>query len=174
MRRTADEALLTLARSRDVRTPRAESVGVLTVGVGSPLSAAALLTLGLAGRARSGRGRPSSRPARNVRAQDGWRPLRQDETLQCMSVPFQLIQYEQAVAASEERPLRDRQPTTHAFTLRTEGKKQLRRELFQMFGLSQSALFPDFAGFAQFGRSFTALVEAGSVPLVTESPRAPT
>jgi FRG domain len=118
-------------------------------------------------------GMPSTRPARNVRAQDGWRPLRQDETLQCMSVPFQLIQYEQAVAASEKRRLRGRQPTTHAFTLRTEGKEQLRRELFQMFGLSQSALFPDFAGFAQFGRSFTALEEASGFPRVTESPQAP-
>jgi FRG domain len=118
-------------------------------------------------------GMPSSGPARNVRAPDGWRPLRQDEILQCMSVPFQLIQYQQAVAASRGERLRGRQPASHAFTLRTEGKEVLRRELLQVFGLSRSALFPDFAGFAQFGNSFSAPEELnGSVP-VKESPPAP-
>jgi hypothetical protein len=71
-----------------------------------------------------------------------------------MSVPFQLIGYQQAVAAYEGTRLRGRPPEARAFTLRVTRKPGIRQELERTFDLSQRTLFPDFAGMARYGQSF--------------------
>lgn len=95
-------------------------------------------------------GIPSTRPARAV---DGI-PLRATEIRECMSVPFALIQYEQAVAAYEARALRGPRPGAPAFALLISNKQQLRTELEQSFSYSFRSLFPDFSGMATYGKSF--------------------
>jgi hypothetical protein len=99
-------------------------------------------------------GIPSTVPPRNSRISGTWRLLRTDEIHQCMSVPFRLISYKQAVSAAEGKPFRGGQPTARSFTLRVTNKPLVRKELEQAFALSHSSLFPDFPGFAQYGRSF--------------------
>ncbi len=101
-------------------------------------------------------GIPSTNPARNRRTPTGdWEMLHADEIRACMSVPFRLIQYEQAVAAFNGTHHPGAPPLARAFTLRITGNKEnLRSELEQGFGLNHRSLFPDFPGLAQFGRSF--------------------
>jgi hypothetical protein len=71
-----------------------------------------------------------------------------------MSVPFLLINYEQAVAAFEGRNLAGAPPQARAFTLQIGNKVALRSELTQGFGYSHSSLFPDFPGLAQYGTAW--------------------
>jgi hypothetical protein len=96
-------------------------------------------------------GVPSTRPFRNVRETGAWRLLHASEVRQCMSVPFQLISYEQAVAAFEGRRLVGAPPEARAFTLRVSDKGTLRNELTQGFGYSPRSLFPDYPGLARYG-----------------------
>jgi hypothetical protein len=95
-------------------------------------------------------GMPSTIPVRSLNT----RPLRADEIRSCMSVPFTLVKYDQAIAASEGRSLRGVRPRLPAFTLRVASKPTLRAELEQAFSYSFGSLFPDFAGLAAYGRSF--------------------
>jgi FRG domain-containing protein len=99
-------------------------------------------------------GVPSTRPRRNVRTAGGWRALNADEVRQCMSVPFQLITYEQAKAAYAGKRTGGNQPQVAAFTLRVANKEEVRSDLERTFGLSSSVLFPDVPGLATFGTSF--------------------
>jgi hypothetical protein len=71
-----------------------------------------------------------------------------------MSVPFQLINYEQAVAAFEGKKYTGKLPKVRAFTLRVKDKRPVREELQSTFDLSHRTLFPDFPGMAAYGRSF--------------------
>jgi len=96
-------------------------------------------------------GLPSTVPPRNVKIEGEWRLLRTDEIRTCMSLPVRLVSYKQAVAASRGSRLRGTTPTARAFTLRIGAKPTLRKELGQVLGLSRRALFPDFAGFAEYG-----------------------
>ena len=99
-------------------------------------------------------GIPSTTPARTARTNSGWRMLRAAEVRECMSVPFRLIGYDQAIAAHEGRALRGAPPQARAFTLRVQNKETFRAELEQGFSHSHRSLFPDFPGFAQYGTSF--------------------
>lgn len=101
-------------------------------------------------------GIPSTNPARNRRTATGaWALLHANEVRECMSVPFKLIHYDQAVAAFSGQNLVGAPPKARAFTLKIVGEKQaLRAELAQGFGLTHRSMFPDFPGLAQFGRSF--------------------
>jgi hypothetical protein len=102
-------------------------------------------------------GIPSTNPARNRRAATGggWELLHASEVRDCMSVPFKLIQYDQAVAAFNGTRLVGAQPRARAFTLKVAGDKPtLRDELRQAFGHTHRSLFPDFPGLAAFGRSW--------------------
>jgi hypothetical protein len=71
-----------------------------------------------------------------------------------MSVPFQLINYEQAVAAYEEKKTAGALPKVRAFTLRIKNKEPIREELQRTFDLTHRTLFPDFPGMAAYGQSF--------------------
>jgi hypothetical protein len=94
-------------------------------------------------------GIPGTTPGRNVRpTPTTWRPMRQSEVRQCMSVPFSLIQYDQAVAASEGRRLPGRPPKARSFTLRVENKAAIRTDLERTFGYTYSTMYPDLPGFA--------------------------
>jgi FRG domain len=95
-------------------------------------------------------GIPSTNPARKAAGQ----LLHADEVRACMSVPFRLIKYAQAVAAFEGKQLRGAPPKARAFTLKVANKPGLRAELEQAFGYSYRSLFPDFAGLAAYGRAF--------------------
>ncbi len=99
-------------------------------------------------------GIPTTTPARNARVSGSWRPLRAPEVRACMSVPFQLISYKQAVAAFVGQGLPGQPPKARAFTLRIGQKQTLRDELQRGFGYSHRSLFPDFPGFAEYGTSF--------------------
>lgn len=99
-------------------------------------------------------GFPSTVPRRNVHQNGRWRTLQASEVRSCMSVPLALVNYEQAVRAYEGSRWVGQPPKARAFTLRVGKKGQLRREIEQAFGYSYSSLFPDFAGFATYGRSF--------------------
>lgn len=101
-------------------------------------------------------GIPSTNPARNRKtAATTWGLLHADEVRACMSVPFRLIQYDQAVAAFNGTRFAGAPPKARAFTLKiTADKANLRSELAQGFGHTHRSLFPDFPGLAQFGRSF--------------------
>lgn len=101
-------------------------------------------------------GVPSTQPARNVRtAPNGWRPVRAHEVRTCMSVPFRLINYEQARAASEGRTLVGKTPKARAFTLKVVGDKvALLADLNRTFGHSYRQMFPDFPGLSDYGESF--------------------
>lgn len=101
-------------------------------------------------------GVPSTERARNVRIAHGWRLIHADEVRECMSVPFRLISYDQAVAAFNGQALVGHAPRARAFTLRIQNKPQLRTELDRAFSYSHSSLFPDFAGFKAYGRSVRA------------------
>lgn len=95
-------------------------------------------------------GIPSTNPARKA----GGDLLHADEVRACMSVPFRLIKYEQAVAAFRGTVYPGHPPKARAFTLKIANKPGLRAELEQSFGYSHRSLFPDFAGLASYGRAF--------------------
>ncbi len=100
-------------------------------------------------------GVPSTNPARNVRVGGTWRLLRAAEVRTSMSVPVVLIGYEQAEAAYAGTTLAVQPPKARTFTLRVAvDKEQARAELDRMLGHRHQSLFPDYPGFAQFGRSF--------------------
>jgi hypothetical protein len=100
-------------------------------------------------------GVPSTNPARAVnRPVAGWRLMRASEIRECMSVPFGLINYQQAVAAARGERLPGATPKARAFTLRIEDKQTICEELERGFGYSHSVMFPDFPGLARFGTSF--------------------
>jgi FRG domain-containing protein len=101
-------------------------------------------------------GVPSTNPARSRRTAAGtWEMLHADEVRECMSVPFKLINYDQAVAALNNERLVGAPPKARAFTLKINGDKgELRAELARAFGHSHRSLFPDFPGLSQFGQSF--------------------
>lgn len=100
-------------------------------------------------------GVPSTIPARNRRVGSGWTLLHASEVRECMSVPFKLIQYDQAIAAFEGKRLQGATPKTRAFTLKIVGNKdELRSQLARGFGHTHRSLFPDFPGLADYGQSF--------------------
>ena len=84
------------------------------------------------------------------------KPMTAEQVRNCMSMPFRLIKYDQAVAAAEGRNLVGKPPKARAFTLRVRAKQVLKQQLEQGFGYSHDSLFPDFPGFADYGRSFKA------------------
>ena len=98
-------------------------------------------------------GIPGTVPGRNVRGPGGWQVLRQEEVQACMSVPFSLIQFEHAVAASEGRRLPGRPPKARAFTLRVQDKAALREELERGYGYAYRSIYPDFPGFRDYASS---------------------
>jgi hypothetical protein len=102
-------------------------------------------------------GVPSTQPQRNVRRpHGGWRFLRANEVRACMSIPFQLISYEQANAAYANVALVGQPPRrVRAFTLRISNRLDIRVGLAQGFGYSRRSLFPDLAGFALYATSFS-------------------
>jgi len=71
-----------------------------------------------------------------------------------MSVPLQLITYEQAEAAFNGRHAAGRAPQVAAFTLRIRNSAEVLVDLEQTFGLSSRSLFPDVPGLAAYGASF--------------------
>src|SRR5581483_7280721 len=71
-------------------------------------------------------GVPSTTPPRNARINGEWQLLRVDEIHRCMSLPFRLINYNRAMAATQNRPLRGGKPQARAFTLRVTPKAVLR------------------------------------------------
>lgn len=95
-------------------------------------------------------GMPSTVPVQSLRGT----PLRAHEIRSCMSVPFTLVKYDHAVAASEGRALRGVRPNLPSFTIRVRDKAAIRAELEQGFSFSFGSLFPDFAGLAAYGVSF--------------------
>lgn len=100
-------------------------------------------------------GVPTTTPLRSVKQPSGSRrPMRVGEVRASMSVPFQLISYQQAEAAYEGKSLAGNPPKVRAFTLRVDGKVEIRDELERAFDLSHGTLFPDFPGMATYGRSF--------------------
>jgi FRG domain len=100
-------------------------------------------------------GVPSTQPARGVREDGLWRPLRADEVRSSMSVPVVLINYEQAEAAYAGTTLVGQPPKARTFTLRVVAdKERIRAELDRMLGHRHCSLFPDFPGFAQYGAGF--------------------
>jgi FRG domain len=99
-------------------------------------------------------GIPSTVPPKNVSRRGVWGLLRTDEVRACMSVPFRLINYKQAVAASEGKAFSAGTPKARAFTLRIVKKRTVREELIRGFGYSHSSLFPDFPGYASYGKAF--------------------
>jgi hypothetical protein len=99
-------------------------------------------------------GVPTTTPIRSARINGQMRPIRAHEVRASMSVPFQLIGYEAAQAAFEGRKRAGTQPTVRAFTLRVHNKAEIRDEVERAFDLSHRALFPDFPGMAEYGKSF--------------------
>jgi hypothetical protein len=100
-------------------------------------------------------GMPSTIPRRNVRLPGGgWRPLTAAEVRDCMSVPFVLINYLQAVAAKSGAPMRGKPPDISAFTIRVRNTARIRRMLEQTLSLSARSLFPDVPGFQQYGSAW--------------------
>jgi hypothetical protein len=99
-------------------------------------------------------GVPTTTPLRNAKINGQWRPIHANEVRASMSVPFQLISYEQAVAAYDGTKYTGQPPKVRAFTLKVRGKEQIREELQSTFDLSHKTLFPDFSGMATYGRSF--------------------
>jgi hypothetical protein len=99
-------------------------------------------------------GIPSTHPGRNV-DRAGSRLMKADEVRQCMSVPFRLIKYDHAVAASTGTALKGTPPRARAFTLRISKKAEIRRDLERSFGYSNATLFPDMAGFHERNRLTT-------------------
>jgi hypothetical protein len=100
-------------------------------------------------------GVPSTVPRRNKRVSSGgWTSLTADEVRECMSLPFRLVTYERAAAALQGRSTPGQPSKTRAFTLRVTHKRRLRGDLEQAFGYTHRSLFPDWAGFSAFGRSF--------------------
>lgn len=101
-------------------------------------------------------GVPSTTPARNYK-RDGtgsWQMMHAHEVRTCMCVPFQLINYEQAVVAARGEQLRGHPPQVRAFTLRVRNKQAIAADLARTFGYSYSSLFPDFGGLERYGHSF--------------------
>lgn len=101
-------------------------------------------------------GVPTTTPLRNAKLGGVWRPIHADEVRASMSVPFQLISYEHAVAAYEGKTYTGQTPKVRAFTLRIKNKAPIREELQSTFDLTHKTLFPDFSGMAEYGRSFRA------------------
>ena len=79
--------------------------------------------------------------------------LRAHEVRECMSVPFVLINFQQADAAARGERVRGRQPKAREFTLRVGNKAALRQELERGFSYSYASIYPDFPGFARFASS---------------------
>jgi FRG domain len=99
-------------------------------------------------------GIPTTTPPRNAKIDGTWELMRAKDVRASMSVPFQLILYEQAVAAFKGQKVPGKPPKARAFTLKIEGKVAIREELRSTFDLTQRTLFPDFPGMASYGRSF--------------------
>lgn len=99
-------------------------------------------------------GVPTTTPLRNAKINGTWQPMRASQVRASMSVPFQLINYEQAVAAFEGKSYTGQPPKVRAFTLRVKKKSEIRDELQRTFDLSPRTLFPDFPGMAAYGQSF--------------------
>ena len=76
------------------------------------------------------------------------------EVRECMSVPFVLINYQQAVTARTGAVMPGRAPEISAFTIRVRNKQRVRRMLERTFGLNARSLFPDAPGLEQYGRSW--------------------
>lgn len=98
-------------------------------------------------------GVPSTEVPRNVLLGNGWEMLHAAEVRQCMSLPFQLINFEQAQAADRGQRLPGRVPKTKAFTLRVRNKEKIRTELERGFAYSHASIYPDFPGFALFAKT---------------------
>lgn len=101
-------------------------------------------------------GMPSTIPRRNVRLAGRWEPLTAVQVRECMSVPFVLINYQQAVAAKTGAVMPGRAPEISAFTIKVRNKQRVRRELERTFGLSARSLFPEAPGLRQYGRTWRA------------------
>ncbi len=102
-------------------------------------------------------GVPSTQPRRRLRvggAGTTWEDLLAEDVRACMSVPFRLINYEQAVSAAAGTTLAGAPPKARAFTLRVKSKEATRASLEQAFGYTHRSLFPDFPGFSDFGQTF--------------------
>lgn len=99
-------------------------------------------------------GIPTTTPPRSAKVDGKRRPMRVAEVRESMSVPFQLIHYDQAEAAFNDESLPGHPPKVRAFTLRIKDKLAIREELERSFALSHRTLFPDFPGMADYGRSF--------------------
>lgn len=97
-------------------------------------------------------GVPTTQGGWNIRDVGRSRPMRVDEIRSCVSVPIRLnnpVYITQQVA-------RGNQPAYPlAFTLRipAAAKPVLRRDLERGFRYTHSMMYPDYPGFAQFGRS---------------------
>jgi hypothetical protein len=100
-------------------------------------------------------GVPSTQPARTASVDGEWRFLRAAEVRAAMSVPFQLVKYEQAEAAYRGDKIGGKQPEARGFTIRITNKPALLRDLEQVFDYDYPALFPDFPGFSDFGLTWT-------------------
>jgi hypothetical protein len=117
-------------------------------------------------------GIPTTRPPRRMKGQK--QPLLRDQVLACMSVPFHLIKFEQAVAAWEGRKLPGVEPRTFAFTLTVSNKAAIRTDLERAFGYSHASIYPDFPGFSEHARSVPPPVPYGDrMPLVASTPEQP-
>lgn len=99
-------------------------------------------------------GVPTTTPERRARDGDDLKVLDTREIRACMSVPFTLVSYEQALAAYHEQRLPGRQPQARAFTLRIRNKAVLREEIELGFGYSHRSMFPDLTGLETFGGSW--------------------
>lgn len=100
-------------------------------------------------------GMPSTIPRRNVRTQaGGWRALTAPEVRQCMSVPFVLIGFQQAIAARAGTTLRGRPPQIAAFTIRVRDKTAIKASLERTLSMTAQSLFPDVPGLEEYGTSW--------------------
>jgi len=100
-------------------------------------------------------GVPSTQPRRNYRVGKRWDPLHAKDVRECMSIPFQLITYDWAVAASKRRRPPGRPPeAVYAFSLKVVNKAQLQSDLSRTLGFSHRSLFPDLPGLNRYGRSW--------------------
>jgi hypothetical protein len=97
-------------------------------------------------------GVPTTKGGWNIRDAGRARPMRVNEIRSCVSVPIRLnnpVYFNQQIA-------RGNQPAYPlAFTLRipANAKPGLRRDLERGFGYTHAMMYPDYPGFAQFGRS---------------------
>jgi len=82
--------------------------------------------------------------------------MRVDEIRSCVSVPIRL---NNAVYIRRQEARGNRPVYPLAFTLRipAAAKPGLRRDLERAFGYTHAMMYPDYPGFAQFGRSIPRL-----------------